>query len=222
MFQEGTELEGSTAQAQSVDVVVDGQTVRIIDTPGIDSDDSGKVKGVSPAKGNTMLMVSIRYKEQHEIIGIVYMHDISQNRTSKSVVESFGWLFEICGKAAMRNVVIATNMWWTQDDPGRIAEGRRRERELRYGYPCYKPALDNGASLVQHNNTAESALDILRQLMGKGTIVLQCQGPTAYRDEQRRQSVSTERTYVNSVYSEKVRKETGCGGCFSLLRRNRR
>ncbi|KAH9934765.1 uncharacterized protein B0H18DRAFT_1181273 [Fomitopsis serialis] len=158
---EGIDLEGSTAQVQSVDVVIDGQTVRIIDTPGLDSDEGGKVKG------DLIRLFRELYKGQHEIVGIVYMHDISQNRVGKSVVESFEWLFEKCGKAAMRNVVIATNMWWTADDPGRIAEGGGRERELRWGNPCYKPALDQGASLVQHNNTAESALRILRQLMGK-------------------------------------------------------
>ena len=42
---------------------------------------------------------------------MVYMHDISENRISKRIVESYKWLMDACGNDAKRNIVIVTNMW---------------------------------------------------------------------------------------------------------------
>ncbi|KZT68966.1 hypothetical protein DAEQUDRAFT_727138 [Daedalea quercina L-15889] len=221
LFEEGTDLETCTTQVQSVEVAIDGRQVEIFDTPGLDSDEGGKVKA------DLVRLFCQMYKEQRTILGIVYMHDISQIRIGKPVAESYKWLLETCGYTAMRNVVIVTNMW-IPEDPARIAVGQGRERELRYGDPCYMAAFDNGALLLQHNNTTQSALAILRQVVRKEPVVLRCQRTSNYlRDEQDRQSIAnTESTCVNSVYSEKPQTQRSggyCpGGCFPLLRRHRR
>ncbi|KAH9842791.1 uncharacterized protein C8Q71DRAFT_221249 [Rhodofomes roseus] len=145
------------------------------------------------------------------------MHDITQNRSSAALGESYKALLEICGEDAMKNVVIATNMW-TMHDPNRMAREKGRERELRYGDPCYKNAFDRGASLARHDNTAESSSVILQQLLRKEPVVLQCQIPGDRHRGEHKQSVYTasESTHVDSVYSAKDQPEPRCGGCLSL------
>jgi hypothetical protein len=68
---------------------------------------------------------------------------------------------QLCGDLALRNVVIATNMW------GQVSQelGEAREHKLRTSDEFFKPALDKHARLLRHHNTAHSALSILRNIV---------------------------------------------------------
>ncbi|EPT06008.1 hypothetical protein FOMPIDRAFT_1039285 [Fomitopsis schrenkii] len=213
IFEEGSGLEATTTQAQSVVITVDGRNIEVIDTPGTDADDmdSGKAKASL-----------LRTLQRRNIVGIVYMHDISQNRANGPVAESYKWLLKTCGDDAMRNVVIVTNMWQTLSGTSRAGYGEGRERELRLGDPCYKTAIDNGASLQRHDNTRESALAILRSVATKSSITLRCQMPASGDAS----SINSESTYVGTLpYGEKTPACPPQGrhssGCFSLLRRHK-
>lgn len=75
----------------------------------------------------------------------------------------------MCGDQALRNVVIATNMW------GRVTPevGSARERELASSF--FKLALDKGAVLRRHDDTAKSARSIIQYILGKEQVALQIQ-----------------------------------------------
>lgn len=67
----------------------------------------------------------------------------------------------ICGDSAMRNAAIVTTMWSTI-----AAEiGQQREMELKTGDEYFKQALDSGARWLRHNNTRESAQEIIRAIL---------------------------------------------------------
>ena len=66
---------------------------------------------------------------------------------------------ELCGKPTSKNVVIVTNMWGS--DSRDISEAR--ERELRDKF--FKPAIERGAQMARHNNTPQSAHDIIRTII---------------------------------------------------------
>lgn len=63
----------------------------------------------------------------------------------------------------MRNVAIVTNMWNLVDKRAALA----RENELKTDELFFKTALDNGAKMYRHDNTAASARSILKGLFRK-------------------------------------------------------
>ena len=76
---------------------------------------------------------------------------------------------ELCGDAALKNVVLVTNMW-TRDSRD-VNEARENELSGKF----FKPVLDKGAQLIRHHDTAESTHDIIRKIMANRPVVLQIQ-----------------------------------------------
>ena len=76
---------------------------------------------------------------------------------------------ELCGDTTLKNVVLVTNMW------GEVSRdvGEARANELANNF--FKPALDKGAQMVHHSDTAQSAHDVILRIMGNHPLVLQIQ-----------------------------------------------
>ena len=74
---------------------------------------------------------------------------------------------ELCGDSTLRNVILVTNMW------GDVTKdiGESRERELTTNF--FKQVIDKGAQLARHQNTTQSAHDIIRRIMKNRPVVLQ-------------------------------------------------
>lgn len=75
----------------------------------------------------------------------------------------------LCGDAIMHNVIILTVMW----DQVTRAVGVERERQLRERF--FKPAIDQGARMMRHLNTADSARNVLVRLSRSIPVPLQIQ-----------------------------------------------
>ena len=97
------------------------------------------------------------------------MHRISDVRFTGTAAKSFKTLLAMCGDRALRNLVIVTSMW------GKVTPevGEARKRELANSF--FKHALDNGAQLLAHDDTAESAHSIIRAILDKQQVTLQIQ-----------------------------------------------
>jgi hypothetical protein len=76
----------------------------------------------------------------------------------------------ICGDEFLKNLVIATNMWSLVNPK----EGETREQDIR-AERFFKTALDNGANLLRHDNTRESAHRILRTIFKNHWMPLKIQ-----------------------------------------------
>ena len=76
---------------------------------------------------------------------------------------------ELCGDAALKNVVLVTNMW-TRD-----SRDVNEAREIELSGKFFKPVLDKGAQLIRHHDTPKSAHDIIRKIMANHPVVLQIQ-----------------------------------------------
>jgi len=98
---------------------------------------------------------------------------------------------ELCGDTTLKNVVLVTNMW------GEVSPdvGEAREDELSTNF--FKPALDKGARMVRHDNTAHSAHDIVRMIMKNRPVVLQIQ----------RELVDEHKDIVDTAAGEAVNRE---------------
>ena len=71
---------------------------------------------------------------------------------------------ELCNSTALRYVVFVTNTW------GAVSHGVGEAREKELSGTLFKPALDNGAHVVRHHDTAQSAHDIIRRVMGNRPV----------------------------------------------------
>lgn len=158
--------------------VLDGRSVTLIDTPGYDqtTDTNGAttLKAVSEfladryAHYNDQIYIpglisyNISYKEGRKLNGILLLHRISDVRVGGATQNDFRRFRKLCGDSTLKNIVIVTTMW---DTTSRQA-AEQRERELAQTPAFYKPAIDNGALMARHYNTAESAHHILRIVLG--------------------------------------------------------
>jgi len=97
------------------------------------------------------------------------VHRISDVRFTGTAVKSFKTLLAMCGDKALRNVVIVTNMW------GKVAPevGTAREQELADSF--FKSALEKGARFLRHDDTIESAHEVIRTVLANQRVTLQIQ-----------------------------------------------
>jgi hypothetical protein len=70
---------------------------------------------------------------------------------------------ELCGEAALKCVVVVTNMWGLVDE----ALGEERERSLQTEKTFFKGIHDQGGTSMRHGNTQESAHTIIASLLDR-------------------------------------------------------
>lgn len=111
----------------------------------------------------------VRYENGSRLAGIIYIHRISDERFTGISVRNFKMFRKLCGDSTLKNVILVTNMW------GKVGQdvGNAREEELAGIY--FKPALDKGAQLARHHNTAQSTHEIVRMIMKNIPAPLQIQ-----------------------------------------------
>ena len=77
----------------------------------------------------------------------------------------------LCGEETYPNVLLVTGMW----DTVTPEVGNARDQELATKDIFFKPVLEKGARMMRHNNTRESALEIIRNIVDKSPVVLRIQ-----------------------------------------------
>ena len=101
-------------------------------------------------------------------MGFVYVHRISDTRVGGTAKRNLRIFQKLCGRDSFKNVVIVTTMW----DKVTPEEGEQREQELQRSDSLFKPLMDEGATMVRHEGTRESALKIVQWLDGKSNTVV--------------------------------------------------
>ena len=168
----------------SNEFTLDGRAVTLIDTPGFDdtSKSDAEILNIIAAFLATMSVhitvhrfsifqteLLSRYEKGSRLSGVICVHRISVKEFTRSEGRNFVMVPEFCGGAALKNVVLASNMW--SGVPPKV--GQDRENELASGY--FKPVLDLGAQMVRYHNTVQSAHDIIRRIVTNNPVVLQIQ-----------------------------------------------
>ena len=116
-----------------------------------------------------MITNPVRHKHGPKLSGVIYIHPISDKRFTGIARRNFKMFREFCGDSALKNIVLVTNMWEevSQED------GKEREQELITNF--FKIALDKGAQVARHDDTVQSAHDIVRRIMRNQPVPLQIQ-----------------------------------------------
>ena len=181
-------MESCTSEAQeSHPFSVDGRKVVLIDTPGfgdttLTDSDIWKIiaaflvtRQVYGPRKNAVKLIGAAHMHSHRagirFAGVIYMQRISDVKVSGSARQSFKMFQELCGEETYRNVVLVTGMWDTISSE----VGDSRERELASKEIFFKPVLQKGARMMRHDNTRESALKIIRSLVGMAPVTLRIQ-----------------------------------------------
>jgi chromosome segregation ATPase len=134
---------------------------------------------------------SARYENGSKLAGVIYIHRISDKRFTGIAGRNFKMFRELCGDSTLKNVILVTNMW------GEVTKevGEAREEQLTTNF--FKPVLDKSAQLARHQNTVQSAHDIIRRIMKNRPLVLQIQ------DE----LVNQHKDIIDTAAGEAVNKE---------------
>ena len=141
----------------------------------------------------------VRYKKRVKLSGVVYIHRISDFRMGGSSRRNFKLFCNLCGDDALKNSVLVTNMWGKVD----VKKGEKREAELRDKF--FKSAIDKGAQLIRHDNTAKTAHNILRYIINNRRLPLRIQIELV--DEKKKLLETVAGEVLNREMLELTRKE---------------
>jgi hypothetical protein len=106
----------------------------------------------------------LRYGEHAKLVGILYLHRITDPRVNGSGANNLHVLISLCGMSEMPNVVLVTTFW------GQIESqlGEQREAELKRGF--WKQMLEQGCKIVRFKGGHESAFDIVTPLLSNERV----------------------------------------------------
>ncbi|KAH7184577.1 uncharacterized protein B0J16DRAFT_267599 [Fusarium flagelliforme] len=136
-----------------------GVTIHLVDTPGFDDtnrQDSDVLRDISA-------WLSKSYTEKVLLNGILYLHRISDPRMQGSGKMSINLLIKLCGRDALKNVVLVTTMWELVESD----VGDRREKELESTEEFWGFMKRHGSQTRRHLNNEESAHKILAMFVPK-------------------------------------------------------
>lgn len=154
----GFGLESCTDTIQySQAFTLDGYSINLVDTPGFDD----TVKSDAEILNIVCDYFKSTYSKGQKLHGIIYLHRITDNRMAGTAMRNFRFFQHLCGEETLKNCAIVTNMW----DQIKSNDGEARETELFSKDIFFKPAVDNGAKRLRHDNTVESAHKIIRQFL---------------------------------------------------------
>ncbi|KDR69835.1 hypothetical protein GALMADRAFT_77162 [Galerina marginata CBS 339.88] len=150
----------------------------LIDTPGFDDTHTASLRKIV-----TWLKKS--YQNKEKLGGIVYLHDISQNRLNNTARQYIRIFQDMCGNDALKYVVFTTTCTKRTRD-SEIADHLRELKAIHW-----KSLIEKGASVHRFDQGFESAWAIIDSILstieklGQNGTILQIQkdmheGKTTY------------------------------------------
>ncbi|KAF6750826.1 hypothetical protein DFP72DRAFT_817355, partial [Ephemerocybe angulata] len=157
----------TTDVALSEPFVVDGQRVRLVDTPGFD--DTAKSDG-------DVLAIIAEFLAKHSSRGrrihsILYFHRISDVRMGAVSKKNFVMFQKMVGAHAYPNVVVVTTRW----NEVNTLTAESREAELRTKTSFFQPLVEAGAPMMRYARTPDCTQRIVRQALSCAPVELSIQ-----------------------------------------------
>lgn len=193
----GTGLHSCTADIQvSQTFELERRSVMLIDTPGFDDTS----KSDTDILGTIASFLGTAYEKNTKLAGVIYIQRISDNRMGGISTRNFRMFRKLCGDDTLKNVILMTNMW------GEVSEevGATREAQLSQDDMFFAPALRNGARLLRHYNTLESAENILKCVISNHPEALQIQRELV--EEKKAMSETAAGGILNEEFRQLARK----------------
>ncbi|KAK6518921.1 hypothetical protein TWF281_003613 [Arthrobotrys megalospora] len=139
-----------------------GSRVFLVDTPGFDDtnrSDSEILKDVA-------YWLATAYSDEAKLAGIIYLHRISDVRMTGSALRNLRMFIKLCGQDGLGSVVLATTHWKNSQGVSIPEEtGQSRVDELVREDGFWGGMLKRGSTVVRHDGSRESALNIVAGLV---------------------------------------------------------
>ncbi|KZP06260.1 kinase-like protein [Athelia psychrophila] len=137
-----------------------GHPVIFVDTPGFENLETFEINGLHSLV--TWLNTHIKKNNNVELAGIIFLHRISDNRMSGSLIRQLEILQGLCGMDVMKNVVVTTTMW----EAG-VSEptAHRRQNELQTTW--LNGMIEKGCKLEEFRGTKDSAWKSIDYLLNQ-------------------------------------------------------
>lgn len=195
----GHDLASCTQDVQLFKTQINRRTVHFVDTPGFSDTNLSDTDILEIITS----YLSLAYKQETKLSGIVYVHPISDRRVTQHNIKNLDMLRKLTGDKNIQNVILVTSMW----DKVTEEEGAKREKELEGKY--WKLLLAAGARTVRHNGTPESARHISSMLLDNTPFYLQLQeemgkGNKALRDTAAGRAVMLEIVRVREEHQREL------------------
>lgn len=184
-----------TEEAVAVPAQIGRERVILVDTPGFD--DSKRTDTEILTEVSKLL--SFQYEIGMKLKGVIYLHRITDVRYHGSSVKTLNICMKICGKGALKNVLLVTTRWNEVED----SVGAARERELREQFWRYM--LGYGSTMLRYRGDHDSAVAIVSQLLKKSTIVLDLQRELVDEGKNLRQTAAG--AVVNNSIEERFEEQ---------------
>jgi hypothetical protein len=114
---------------------------------------------------------SSSYEQKNKLIGVVYLHDISNPRVGATAVRNIALFRKTVGELAAKNVVIVTSMWDVTDQ----STGNARSVQLITDPNYFGLILADGAE-IQHLNNNHPPVKVVETIIkGSHRVALQIQ-----------------------------------------------
>ncbi|PVG00611.1 hypothetical protein CPB86DRAFT_180807 [Serendipita vermifera] len=150
--------------------------ILLVDTPGMTGDNISDRKLL----GDLRKWLNNREFQGDRLIGIIYLHDVSEPRYTGSAKRPFDRFHELCGAPA--NVAIVTTHW---HDAGTQYYGKQQEIHNMFQEGPWRRWIKRGEELHQTDDTLESTKKIMRSVLQNEARV---QGVRLRVDEARRRA----------------------------------
>ncbi|KAF9437437.1 hypothetical protein BGZ76_000700 [Entomortierella beljakovae] len=157
-------LESCTKEISEVRCKIDGQQVMILDTPGFDDTYRSDAQVLEEFATYLESLYNLGYR----ISGIIYLHNIMEDRMRGSALKNLQMFARLCGESTYGNMVMLTGRWGAvlQD----VAERRENELEEKY----WRTFIDGGAQ-VDRYCSKEDLVRIFKEFFQKPAVALDIQ-----------------------------------------------
>ncbi|KZP32006.1 hypothetical protein FIBSPDRAFT_812993 [Athelia psychrophila] len=137
-----------------------GHPVIFVDTPGFENLETFEINGLHSLV--KWLNTHVKKNNNVELAGIIFLHRISDNRMSGSLIRQLQTLRDLCGMDVMKNVVVTTTMW----EAG-VSEttAHRRQNELQTTW--LNGMIEKGCKLEEFRGTKDSAWKSIDHLLNQ-------------------------------------------------------
>ncbi|KAJ2931922.1 hypothetical protein H1R20_g5180, partial [Candolleomyces eurysporus] len=166
-FKVGEDLVSCTSQLESI--VIEGRTndrkrirghrIVIVDTPGFDDTYAGDFEILQ----RIARWLEESYRKKTVLGGVIYLHDISQDRFSGTARRNLDMFNHLCGDPALDKVFLVTSKW------GRAFERDFDKREGELQAKHWKTMTDGGARVARlvAGQEQASAWGIVRSILDR-------------------------------------------------------
>jgi len=172
MFSDETNPYAARSPPQAVQLYLDKEekfSVTVVDTPGFD--DTWRTDAEVVAEITEYM--AAQYALKIPLRGIIYLHQIHENRMKGSGRRYVDMFRAMCGDDALHKVTLVTTRWDCVAAEQR-GEARRREQELIDTW--WKPMLRLGSTVTQfHGSRSEAEAMVLEIVRERASVVLDIQ-----------------------------------------------